>query len=188
MNCACGAPLVTRNARDLTRKKFCSRACANRASSKARVELRKRGPTHACEHCGTAFAPSAQNQKFCSPACVAAQQVSRSYKYLNDNPRGYILLLIAKPDRKHLCVDDLLAMLAKQRGCCAVTGVPLTFIKRTDGVKQHTNLSIDRIESAQGYELGNIQLVCAVVNVMKTTLTMDEFRWWCARVLTPEES
>lgn len=47
----------------------------------------------------------------------------------------------------------------------------------------HTNLSIDRIDPSKGYEIGNIQLVCAIVNIMKSTLSISELQWWCKRIV-----
>ena len=66
----------------------------------------------------------------------------------------------------------------KQQGLCAISKVPLTCIKIPNHKRIHTNLSIDRIDSNLDYTMSNIQLVCAIVNVMKSNLTMDEFKVW----------
>jgi len=71
----------------------------------------------------------------------------------------------------------------KIRKGCALSGVEMTFIKIPKSEKVHTNLSIDRIDSSLPYEEGNIQLVCAVTNVMKTTLTMGELYEWCSAIV-----
>ena len=102
---------------------------------------------------------------------------------MHNNPKAYIMHLVAKPTRKHLDIDSMLALLEKQKGLCAITGVEMTFIKRKDGVKIHTNLSIDQISAGKGYSLDNIQFVCAVVNIMKTTLSMNDLKWWCDKVV-----
>ena len=39
------------------------------------------------------------------------------------------------------------------------------------------------ISAGKGYSLDNIQFVCAVVNIMKTTLSMNDLKWWCDRVV-----
>lgn len=77
----------------------------------------------------------------------------------------------------------MLDLYHKQKGKCAITGQDLTFIKKTDGKKIHTNLSIDRIDSSKGYDLNNIQYVCAIVNVMKSILSIEELQWWCQKVI-----
>lgn len=91
--------------------------------------------------------------------------------------------LISKPYRKHLTIDHMMSLLERQNGLCAITGIEMSFIKRKDGVKVHTNLSIDQIEAGKGYGTDNIQFVCAVVNIMKTTLSVNDFRWWCTKVV-----
>lgn len=45
--------------------------------------------------------------------------------------------------------------------------------------RKRTNISIDRIDSAKGYSLDNIQLVCVVINLMKLDMTQAEFTAWC---------
>ena len=45
--------------------------------------------------------------------------------------------------------------------------------------KVPTNLSLDRIDSSQGYTEDNVQLVCRIVNIMKNDLSVDEFVGWC---------
>lgn len=176
----CGVPVKIKSVRDITRKNFCSRACSNRSSLRARIA--GMAPC-VCGRCGATYKATANTQKFCSHECLVKGQVERSYAYLNDNPRGYIKHLICKPGRKHITIEFMLDLLRAQHGKCALSGVAMTFVKRTDGVKQHTNLSIDRIDSSLGYDLSNIQLVCAVVNIMKTTLSVAELHVWCERIL-----
>jgi hypothetical protein len=102
---------------------------------------------------------------------------------MNENPEAYLRHLVAKPERKHLGIEYVMGILAQQNGRCAISGVELTFIKRTDGVKQHTNASIDRIDSGKGYEVGNVQLVCAIVNIMKSTMTTNQLVAWCELIV-----
>ena len=119
----------------------------------------------------------------CSSKCTDSEQVNRTYKYMNNNKEAYIKHLISKPERKHIPIEYFLDLYDKQKGKCALSNIKMTFIKKLDGIKIHTNLSIDRIDSTRGYEIGNIQLVCAVVNIMKTTLSTDELIWWCSKII-----
>lgn len=98
----------------------------------------------------------------------------------HNDVREHLKRLLAYKARRHLSLDYMLELYATQKGRCALSGMPLT--ARVGEGRVHTNLSIDRIDSAAGYVEGNIWLVCRVVNVMKNALTVDEFRDFCARV------
>jgi hypothetical protein len=90
-------------------------------------------------------------------------------------------LLNAKDRRKHLSFDDLLSLLRKQGGKCALTGVKLTNIHHNDRLNGvvWTNASIDRITAGGSYELANIQLVCRAINMWRGHLPLDMFIHWC---------
>lgn len=77
-------------------------------------------------------------------------------------------------------LDDVLRLWVEQNGVCALSGAPM----RVDLVGQHDFrvASIDRIDSAKGYEPGNIQWVCWGVNLMKQDMTLSTFLRWCCRV------
>lgn len=78
--------------------------------------------------------------------------------------------------------DDLLGKCLEQDNRCALTGKPLTFTM--GGMEnRRTQASVDRIDSDGNYEIGNIQIVCNIVNVMKSDMTMAEFHRWCGLVL-----
>jgi len=82
--------------------------------------------------------------------------------------------------RKELTYEILLEIYKEQEGKCAFTGIELTYIRGQGKVK--TNISIDRIEAGGPYIKENIQLVCSVVNKMKSNMSDDEFKWWCNAV------
>ena len=172
----CDSLLILHNNRDVKRRGYCSKSCA--AIHKFSI-LKER----TCSVCGKHFKPTNNSQINCSSNCTKSVQIERSYKYLNNNITGYIKHLIAKPGRKHIPLEYFLELYDKQKGKCAISNIDMTFIKKLDGIKIHTNLSIDRIDSSRGYEIGNIQLVCAVVNIMKTTLSMNELMWWCNQIV-----
>jgi hypothetical protein len=60
-----------------------------------------------------------------------------------------------------------------QKGLCALTNLPMQH--SISKGKLFNNLSIDRIDSSLGYTKNNIQLVCSVVNRMKSDLSSKEF-------------
>lgn len=80
-----------------------------------------------------------------------------------------------------ISLDALELLWFAQKGCCAVTGWPMTMDLGKGRV--HTNCSLDRIDSALGYEVGNVQLVCRMVNVAKHELSVSDFMNLCKAVV-----
>lgn len=159
--------------------RFCSKSCG----TKFRLENSDLGEG-ICPHCGDLFKKKSSNQKMCGKTkCHTKAQVIKSYNYLNGNKDAYISLLLKKKERSKLTLDYILSLYDKQGGKCALSGKEMTFIKIPNSDKVHTNLSIDRIDSSKPYGEGNIQLVCAVTNLMKTTLTMSELVDWCKSIV-----
>lgn len=156
-----------------------------------------------CAHCGGemgAVSPKhLRTRKFCSSKCAGAARkityteeelkeqaqaaLRRRYAEQHNNPSKYIWALINRKGRKHLKLEDMLALLEEQKGLCALSGVPLTFIKIVGEEPTITNLSIDRRDSTKGYEMENIQLVCTIANKMKSNLSEEDFYWWCAKIV-----
>jgi hypothetical protein len=78
--------------------------------------------------------------------------------------------------------DDLLGKCLEQENRCALTGKPMTFTM--GGMEnRRTQASVDRIDSDGNYEIRNVQIVCNIVNVMKSDMTMAEFHRWCGLVM-----
>ena len=97
-------------------------------------------------------------------------------------PERYLRrLLKGRPGRAALSAEYLNQLFQRQSGCCAISGIKMTW-GHGNG-RQNTHVSIDRIDSARGYEVGNIQLVCLVVNLMKRELPMGEFLRWCRTII-----
>ena len=174
----CTDRLVLRNTRDIVRKNFCSAECRGAYGARGR---KRTLPERTCI-CGEKFRPWQKNHEVCSTKCYAKKQVQNSYKYLNGNFNGYVLHLLKKNGRKHLTVHHIQEIYDLQKGLCAISKLPLTLIKIPNTKKVHTNLSIDRIDSTKGYEIENIQLVCAVVNTMKLNLSLTEFTFWIGAI------
>ena len=65
-----------------------------------------------------------------------------------------------------------------------MSGLPMTWmhegLSSNHGSRRGTNISIDRIDSEQGYVPDNIRLVCDRVNKMKSNMTDGDFYFWCA--------
>mgnify|MGYP001588247783 CR=1 FL=1 len=83
--------------------------------------------------------------------------------------------------RVGLVPEDLIKLLEKQDGKCALSGVTLT-CQLEKGNIAITNASIDRIEAGGPYIIENIQLVCKSINAFRLDKSTDEFIWWCKQV------
>jgi len=73
-------------------------------------------------------------------------------------------------------VEDWLAIYDAQDGKCALSGIEMTFTYDKNhpttnaGAKKRKwpyNISPDQIDAGKGYVRGNVQFVCAQVNMMK---------------------
>lgn len=79
--------------------------------------------------------------------------------------------------------QDILDLYDKQEGLCAMTGEKLTFIAyNNNGQINDYNLSIDRIDSNKGYTIDNIQLVGALINIMKNDISERDFLFFVSTI------
>jgi len=82
--------------------------------------------------------------------------------------------------------EDIKKMYIKQQGKCIISGIKMTYIgyqnATNDQLINNWNISVDRIDSTKGYTPTNIQLVCTIVNRMKTDLTTDELLIVCDNI------
>jgi len=85
----------------------------------------------------------------------------------------------------HIDVDDVMDLLTRQKGRCALTGWKLEFTRGGDfGYATNPRAcSIDRISNRKGYVRNNIQLVCWQVNKIKGELDDQDFRDLCRCVV-----
>lgn len=65
------------------------------------------------------------------------------------------------------------ALFEAQEGICAITDLPM---QQVDGNDLEMRCSLDRIDSAGHYEVGNLQIVCRFINRWKNASKDDEFR------------
>lgn len=73
-----------------------------------------------------------------------------------------------------LTLDDVYRLWVFQQGKCAISGLPMTH-ERDQTRFNGTNASIDRINSKLGYIPGNVQLVMAQINIMKSDMEEVDF-------------
>lgn len=71
----------------------------------------------------------------------------------------------AKGVRVTITVDDVRALAARAGGMCEISGIPFSW-DRPPGAKRRPWVpSLDRIERTGPYSLGNLRLVCCMVNI-----------------------
>ena len=90
-------------------------------------------------------------------------------------------------DAKHNCLNrnkdlefniteqDIIDLYYKQEGKCALSGEKITSIVLEDNGINDYNLSIDRKDSSKSYTIDNIQLVGAIINIMKNDIDEKDF-------------
>jgi hypothetical protein len=81
----------------------------------------------------------------------------------------------------HLEPEHLYQLWEDQGGRCALSGVYMTHHKDGEGRKDF-NASMDRIHPAGPYTRDNVRLVCDRVNMMRHTLSENEFWWWVKNI------
>lgn len=115
----------------------------------------------------------------------------RKWKYEHINPLEYNLkrsFTMAKCHSKKIGreftidFDDILNLLKKQNNKCAVSNQEMSFYP---GKKQRNRnkITIDRINSSEGYIKNNIHLVCDWVNRAKTDLSIHELEIFAKGIL-----
>lgn len=139
--------------------------CVCGRSKTVRSFLLRRGKTKTCGSTGCRSTPLARNKPL---------------GHFKNNLRDLVKRAKRKGWKVEIDLEHLWQLWMDQATKCAVTGYPMTTVKGRGRVD--TNVSIDRIDSDRGYEIGNVQLVCAHVNVMKSNLKTARFEWWCRLV------
>jgi len=107
-----------------------------------------------------------------------------AFKGINEIPNCWLSRFKDGAKRRNLIwnitIEQVYELLQKQDFKCALTDELLYFGRIR--VHLETNASIDRIDSNKGYEIDNIQLVTKNINMMKQTMSQDEFIRCCKLV------
>lgn len=81
-----------------------------------------------------------------------------------------------------ITIEDIELLLVKQKGKCALSGLPLTFGKRAHRKDILGSASADRIDCKKDYTNGNVQLLDKKVNMAKHVLGNEDFIALCSQV------
>lgn len=88
-----------------------------------------------------------------------------------------------------ITLDDLDELWVKQSQKCALSRIQMHMVNHGTGEgRNHPHcVSLDRIDSSQGYIKGNIQLVCCCINYMKRSLSQADFITYCKAIVDVAE-
>lgn len=142
-----------------------------------------------CTVCGTLFFAQSGVHKYCSDTCKTknnqkngSMSCKKQYERISgDWPRYFNRLNRRTTSRPGLTTQHMLDALERQKGLCAISGIPLTCLLE-QGKKFKTNASIDRIKAGGEYLPDNIQLVCSALNSWRADTDLEEFIWFCQQV------
>ena len=117
------------------------------------------------------------------PAEIAAYEIAGSILSTVAGANGQLVERVVKPKTTSMNREVLMAHIAEliheQKGLCKLTGLPLDLPPIED---RDMMASPDRIDSALGYEKGNIQIVCWFANRWKGDDSDTNFRRLLSRL------
>ena len=127
---------------------------------------------------------------YCCKSCLNKRQAAHDINLpdINKLHRCLNFRLLGAKDRAKasnlefkITLDYLKELWNKQCGRCSISDIPMTYELRKGRIP--TNVSIDRINSKEGYIMGNIQLVCMACNQIKSDLTEEEMYNFCKKIV-----
>jgi hypothetical protein len=129
-----------------------------------------------CRRCYRQSRSEISNHPLWSPELHTAAERTTRHAYQGSSKRGLVFAITAV---------DVIRLYYAQEGRCALSGVLMTFSAGSKAFPRANRcaMSVDRIDSGANYTRDNIQLLCWTVNAMKSAMSDDEFRFWCAQVV-----
>lgn len=121
-----------------------------------------------------------------SRQCIECAKKPRLYQHLLPEPMWN--LIVKRARRKNQVLDitrqEAEELYRGQFGKCKLSGLSITFANSgSDYLKCNQTASLDRIDSSKGYEKDNLQWVHKIVNLMKNTLSQEEFLDMCKKII-----
>lgn len=126
-----------------------------------------------------------------SCGCLSKRRISMdgnknpAFKGIKDIPlswlKEYKRNAVKRKLEWNLSIEDVIEVYEKQDKKCALTGTKLTFGRIRYRIE--TNASIDRIDNSKGYSKDNIQIVLKSVNIIRGTMSIDDFVNLCHEVV-----
>jgi len=119
----------------------------------------RRNTCHTCKHLMSRVRASGSLEGFLQMRLTSLKQRHRLKEY----------------EGTPVSLEYLIGLYEQQRGICAISNLPMHIT--TD--QSDLSVSVDRVDITQGYVEGNLRLVCARINLMRSTLDDHDFLWWC---------
>jgi nicotinic acid mononucleotide adenylyltransferase len=82
----------------------------------------------------------------------------------------------------NITIEYLWELFLQQNKKCALSGMALSFADTRKNKNKKKTVSVDRIDSSKGYINGNVQWVHKTINIMKNSLSDEEFIEFCRKV------
>ena len=126
-----------------------------------------------------------RNGKSKSCGCLAIElSIKRAWKGYGEVSATFLYEIkrhATDKNRKfNLTAKYLWNLFLKQKRCCALSGIPLSFASGRNSYDG--NASVDRIDSSKGYIIGNVQWVDKKINLMKSNLDQKIFINLCQQI------
>lgn len=162
-----------------------------------KIKLLRRRGERLCYYCRVNF--MGNHPKFgqrCTE-CSKPHRANRRKASINRNPLRQRLLELAyqlysrnrrKGIQVKISVEALLQLWDRQEGRCAYTGRKMFISDAEGGKRRYDTLSVDRVNSQQGYLNDNIVLCTWWANVAKHELGVSEFVERCREVVQMADS
>ena len=102
------------------------------------------------------------------------EKAKENHKKYKQTLPGYLATKLGHCKRRkgvdcEITRDDLMKLWESQDGRCAISNYPMKHIS-----SNLFSVSVDRIDSSQGYTRNNIQLVCQAINLAKNSFSNQE--------------
>ena len=142
-------------------------------------------PKALCAGCGKLRAYSSKEKAKSAERrgirCKSCANALKNYKprRMGFSEAEFNQIKMAAQSRKkywNLSLTDIHDAWERQNGTCTMTGVPMRKAPRT--------WSVDRIDNSCGYTPGNIQLVLKHINMMRGSLSVEDFVELCQAVVS----
>ncbi len=135
-----------------------------------------------------------QSRHLRSCGCLRAKIGSKhkNWKGCGDIPASYLCKIKGHAKMRgiefNLTVEHLWHLFLAQKGNCALSGEKLTYPQSFRALSTgEGNASLDRIDSAKGYEVGNVQWVDKKINFMKQQFGQEEFISLCRIIVRHQD-
>ena len=187
---SCGCIKNIRHIKDLTGKIY-SRLTVLKMDESTRNKSGCLGKTKwlcKCE-CGkivSVLSNSLRTMRTTSCGCAHKDILEASRKFYEEIPIQYLTSVEGNAKSRKIVFDidykDIWDKFLEQDGKCFYSGIKIGFRDEKRNGKVYNSASIDRIDSRIGYVKENICLVHKKINLMKNTLSLEEFLYFCKQV------